>query len=330
MDRRGLAASTVKAGGLRRRLSMPSRSLMATAARHFFLGNYFYAVCVVGLSVDASLKQRLPLSSPIYYAWVAAATVFFYTMPYVARLEPTDERLEWYGRHRPFLFWSMLANLLVVLLSGGWLAYRYGEALLERSAFEWFCLLAFPILAVSYYGRFPGHDADRPLLTGLRQIGWLKPFVIGVVWAGLVTVIPAVFSRMEHGGHFEPDLLHAVLFLRNAMYVSMLAILFDVKDFASDTHHRLMTFVVLAGLYQTIFFVIVPLSAAGMALFVYYGVTHVFHVMRIVLNMVPFALVVLAAWSLRRPRSVMYYFVAIDGLLFVKAGCGIVATVCLE
>lgn len=295
----------------------------SSLARHFFLGNYFYAVCVIALSVDASLKLHRPLNGLLYYVLAGAGTVFFYTMPYVARLEPVDERQEWYGMHRPFLVRSMLASLAVVLLSGGWMAFHYGAALLERNTLEWALLLFFPLLAVAYYGRLPG-------LNGLRQIGWLKPFVIGAVWAGLVTVIPAIVSHVEYGGHYMPDMLHLVLFLRNAMYVSMLAILFDVKDFASDTHHRLMTFVVLAGLYQTIFFVIVPLSAAGMALFVYYGITHVFHIMKIVLNMIPFALVILAAVSLRRQRSVMYYFVVIDGLLLVKAGCGIVATLCLE
>ena len=109
------------------------------------------------------------------------------------------------------------------------------------------------------------------------------------------------------------------------MFIAMLCIMFDIKDYATDHSSKLRTFVVRLGLRKTIFYILLPLPILGLLTFISYALTHHFSEMKIVLNMIPFLLLLLAAAALRRRRSMMYYHVVIDGLMLVKAICGITA-----
>ena len=54
--------------------------------------------------------------------------------------------------------------------------------------------------------------------------------------------------------------------------------------------------------------------------------THQFNWVKVLLNTIPFLLLVVAAVSLlRRRRSLLYYLIVVDGLMLVKAVCGIIA-----
>jgi hypothetical protein len=55
----------------------------------------------------------------------------------------------------------------------------------------------------------------------LRNRGWLKPFVIGFVWAGPVTIYPVLFSSIQDGS-LCPWFISFLLFIKNFMYITML------------------------------------------------------------------------------------------------------------
>jgi hypothetical protein len=101
--------------------------------------------------------------------------------------------------------------------------------------------------------------------------------------------------------------------------------MFDIKDYASDSGSRLNTFVVKFGLRKTIFFIILPLCIVGLGTFVFYGITKHFHPIKITLNVFPFLLLILTAYSLYSRRSLLYYLAVVDGLMLVKGICGTVA-----
>lgn len=109
------------------------------------------------------------------------------------------------------------------------------------------------------------------------------------------------------------------------MFISVLCIMFDIKDYVSDSAQQLNTFVVSKGLRKTIFFIIIPLCLLGLGTFVIYGITRQFHPIKIALNVVPFAFLIAVAHSLRVRRSLLYYLVIVDGLMLLKAVCGIIA-----
>jgi 4-hydroxybenzoate polyprenyltransferase len=187
---------------------------------------------------------------------------------------------------------------------------------------NWALLIIFPFLAVLYYGidqQFFGNYS-------LRSIGWLKPFVIGMIWAATATVYPIIFSGVEReAGYYELNLVGAFLFIKNFMFITVLCIMFDIKDYATDSNQQIKTFVVNVGLRKTIFYIILPLSALGLASFLGYAVDKHFSSMKIFMNLIPFVLLLITAYSMHRRQSIFYYLAIIDGLMLIKGVCGSIA-----
>lgn len=296
--------------------------LKAPLLEWIFYGNYFYGLCAAALSAEASLQQQIPLSSWIYYSLIFLATVLYYNYPYARRLNKSgnNPRTAWFIHHYQFMWWNQVIISVILLIAGILLLIHFYPLIQTISLRQWLLLLVFPIIAGLYYGL-------NMLSTkyNLRSIGWLKPFIIGFTWAGLVTVYPVLWYHIYHGQEYYFSLTGTLLFIKNGMFIAMLCIMFDIKDYATDYSSNLKTFVVRMGLRKTIFYILLPLPVLGLFTFITYALTHQFSAMKILLNMIPFLLLLLAAGALRKRRSMMYYLVVIDGLMLVKAACGIIA-----
>jgi hypothetical protein len=79
------------------------------------------------------------------------------------------------------------------------------------------------------------------------------------------------------------------------------------------------------GLRKTIFNILVPLSVLGLGSFLIYGYTLQFSMMKILLNTIPFIAMISVAYSMASRRNIFYYLIIIDGLMLVKAVCGMIA-----
>lgn len=290
-----------------------------------FFANYFYGICTIGLSIEAALQQRFPLNDVFYYIALFAVTVLYYTKAYVQETSAatTNFRLLWYRRHRSFVKISQAFLILVVLAFAAYLFKNHGEQIVHMPLLHWILILIFPLVAVLYYGV----ENKRLGKYNLRNVGWLKPFVIGFVWGGLVTVYPVLYYDIVHDLSYQFTFIGCLLFLKNFMFVTVLCIMFDIKDYAMDHNKELKTFVVKVGLRYTIFFILIPLCILGLGTFLTYGFTHSFSNMKILMNMVPFILLITVAFSMKRRRPILYYLIIIDGLMLVKAICGSIAMV---
>jgi hypothetical protein len=292
--------------------------------RSIFFGNYFYGICTVALSIEATLQQVYPLSPLVYYVFVFAATVLYYTHAYIA--EPgylhtvSNPRTRWYTDNRRFVRISQLILTLVCIICACWLLIPYWQSILHMGMISWILALIFPLTAMLYYGStVPGSATNN-----LRNQGWIKPFVIGFVWAGPVTIYPILFHHVSEGTAYTPGLVGLLLFVKNFMYITMLCIMFDIKDYAADHNQHLKTFVVRWGLRRTIFYILIPLTLVGLGVFILYAVLRDFPLARILVNTIPFLLLIIVAYSMHRRKSILYYLAIIDGLMLIKAICGIV------
>ncbi|HEX6192528.1 MAG TPA: hypothetical protein VFZ42_09190 [Chitinophagaceae bacterium] len=284
-----------------------------------FYGNYFYGVCAVALAIEASLQQKAPINSFSFYLILFIITVLYYTHPYVRKGTGKSKNLRtnWYTRYYSLVFATQVVFTIILLLSLVLFVRNHSESIIHITTDKWMLILLFPIVAALYYGlNFLSRQYN------LRRIGWLKPFLIGFTWAGLVTIYPVLFQTIINSVPYEPTWLTLLLFLKNMMFISVLCIMFDIKDYASDVTSPVKTFVVKMGLKKTIFYILVPLTVIGLGTFITYALTQGFNAGKLFLNIIPFILLLLAAWSLRRPRSLLYYLVVIDGLMLVKALCG--------
>ena len=300
------------------------------SARHRFIklvffGNYFYALCAIGLAIEASLQQRLPLNDWFFYLAMGSATVLYYTKAYITEFvgDPHNKRSVWYSQNRKLVWWSQVILTAIVAAYVMCFAVKYWRAIWALTPLEWVLGSAFPVVAALYYG-LSGKQFAK---WNLRNTGWMKPFFIGFTWAGWVNIYPVLAHHMQAGTHYSITLFGCLLFLKNFMFVSVLCIMFDIKDYAVDYNQQLKTFVVKAGLRKTIFYIIIPLCLLGLGTFIIYGLSQHFHPLKIALNIIPFALLITVAYSLHRRKPILYYLAIIDGLMLAKAICGSIAMI---
>lgn len=295
--------------------------------RLIFFGNYFYGICAVALSVEANLQQGYMLNDLWFYIASFAATVLYYTKAYITDgksiPDQTNRRSVWYARHPRLVWWSQVVLTVIVLAFSFYTVWRYGKNILGLSWLQWLLIVIFPLVAAFYYG------VENSIFRkyNLRNIGWMKPFVIGFTWAGLVNIYPVVYLNIQQHASYEFSLVGCFLFIKNFMYVSVLCIMFDIKDYAQDYNHKLKTFVVKTGLRKTIFSIIIPLCLVGFGSFIVIGILRHFTVYRILFNAVPFFALIAVAYSLHQRKSIFYYLVIIDGLMLLKAACGTFAMI---
>ena len=289
--------------------------------RSFFFGNYFYGICVIALSIESSFQQIILTNSIAYYLSVFSATVIYYTYAYQGQGMPSviNERVIWYREHRYLIRSSQLFFSCLLLFSSLYYFTKFRIQWSNISSFTWGILFMFPLVAILYYGS----EIQSGKIYNIRKHGWLKPFVIGFVWSGIVSVYPSIAETIEQNTVYQVSILKVLLFTKNFLFITVLCIMFDIKDYADDYNKQLKTFVVRVGLRNTIFYILLPLSILGLGMFLTYAMLLHFNIDRILFNTIPFILLISVAYSMYKRKNILYYLIVIDGLMFIKALCGI-------
>jgi hypothetical protein len=303
----------------------PMRILSNPVVRFIFFGNYHYGVCAIALAIEAVTQQQVPLPHGSFFNLLATATIWYYLYSY-RHSNPKDldnKRVVWYFSNKKMIDGLQIFHATLIIMSFLIFLKLFWGNLSALNTGATVVLIVFPLVAVFYYGA----ESSAFGRFNLRQLGPLKPFIIGFVWAGPVTLYPVLFSNIENGVPYQIALVGSLLFLKNFMFIAMLSIMFDIKDYAHDHRQSLGTFVTRTGLRKTIFTILVPLSVLGLGTFITYGITRDFSAIKIILNTIPFVFLMVVAWSLAKRKSILYYLIVVDGLMVVKAVCGTVAMV---
>ncbi|MEX6687340.1 hypothetical protein QTN47_07530 [Danxiaibacter flavus] len=290
-----------------------------------FFGNYFYASCAVALAIETNVQLGYTLNPFLFYVLLAAGTVYYYNTAYITEsvVPTTNKRKAWYQNHAKQARLTQTILLWLVIAGSIYVALTYYKGLLSLSLSNWFILFCTPLIAILYYG-LSWSDIFH---LNLRENGFLKPFVIGAVWAGVVTIYPIMFKIIQTESTFQVSFFAVWLFIKNWMFITVLCIMFDIKDYATDHNMQLKTFVVRAGLRKTIFLIIIPLSLAGWLSFLVFAYFRNFTFQRILFNSIPFILLLIVAYSMHQRKSILYYLFIIDGLMLAKAVCGVLGVV---
>jgi hypothetical protein len=287
-----------------------------------FFGNFFYGICITSLCIETSFQLNVPFNSFLFYIIVFFSTLLYYTLSYNAgAVKPADlnERSQWYVLHAQLIRQLKWLYTIALFIAAILFMVQHRKNLGALPVIGWIILLGTPLIAFLY------KESMASVWMPLRQYGWIKPFIIGFVWAAIATLYPLIFLRIE-----QPQVVitHHFLtfwfFVKNWMFISLLAIMFDIKDYADDSNQQIKTFVVKMGLRKTIFYIIIPLTVIGVSAFLVFSFLNHFSIERIVCNFIPFFLLLKVAYSLQNRHSILYYFIIIDGLMLIKAICGIV------
>jgi len=287
-----------------------------------FFGNYFIGLLAVALSLETVMQNRLPYNNFIFYLLLFTAPILYYTYAYTnSSSNPgNNPRNQWYHNHRILvkrtqILLSALCSLLILST-----VFHYYRTILELPVGYWLSIGIIMLVAVSYYGLIPKAGSK----ASLRNTGWLKSFVIGFMWASCTSLLPVMMLRIETGIEYHDPALLAWFFIKNWMFCTVNAILFDIKDYPSDANKHLKTVVVRLGLRRTIFYFLIPLLLIGMFCLFIFATIRGFGPITMACNLLPFLLTLFVVYSMRKRKNILYYLIVIDGLVFFKAICGMV------
>ncbi len=287
-------------------------------------GNYYLAFCIVLLSAETSLKNHFFITDIFWYLFLFFSVVVYYTHAYIgdaAVVRSVNIRSLWYHQNRRLIRFTQISYTLFIFCIGMYLLESKRTRFAVFALSDWLLLLLFPFLALLYYGViFPARFRFQ-----LRNVAWLKPFIIGFVCTGIIVIYPLLFHALQSGQPFRLSIANLSYFFTNWLFTTAIALMFDIKDFAADHNYRLKTFVVAKGLRRTIFYILLPLAMASFVSFLLFALIKNFSVLQIIINTIPFFLLFIAAASLRRRKGILYYLVVIDGLLLAKAAFGMAA-----
>ncbi|WP_028298342.1 hypothetical protein [Olivibacter sitiensis] len=284
-------------------------------AKWFFFSNFFMGTIGLALSVETTIQLHLLIDHRwLYYLWLCPSIVLFYMLAYLPSCENPkygNERSVWYYVNRRTVYLSFTLCLLLAII---------GFTRLLAYGVSWPFLLTLSltaIMSILYYDHLPMLSRYN-----LRKPGWTKCLTIGIVWANTVTLLPLflahAYSTVDIG-------LITWCYVKNFMFFTITAILFDVKDYEEDFNQNLKTLVVRIGYRNLLGKVIIPLVLLGIFSLIAFSYYMNYRWTSILMNLIPYVALLYTACGLYRSRSIFYYLILIDGLLLLKAICGIIA-----
>ncbi|GGI22371.1 hypothetical protein [Pedobacter mendelii] len=296
---------------------------MGKIIRFIFFGNYFVGILAFALTLEATLQLRLPFNSINYYLLLFLAPIIYYTYAYnKVSTNPSaiNPRNKWYFKHKKFINWSQGLLFILCMFLAANLLYQNFHNILNLPLSYWVAIVIIIIAGGLYYGLLPKSFIN----FNLRNTGWLKAFVIGFVWACCVNVLPLIMLKIETGIEYHDSVLWTWLFIKNWMFCTVNAIIFDIKDYPTDANKDLRTFVVRYGLRRTIFNILIPLLIIGLISLGIFANYKDFIWPQVLCNIMPFIVTIYLAYSMHKRKNILYYLIVIDGLILFKAICGII------
>ncbi|HMZ46892.1 MAG TPA: hypothetical protein PLU36_08830 [Chitinophagaceae bacterium] len=296
----------------------------------FFYGNFFAGLCAVMLCIETNMQHGFALNGIHFYTIIFLGTAWYYTYTYVKNLpnELLDDRIIWYKKNTSSL--KQTQNILLIFLIADivFFVIKYEASFIKIASIQYGQIFLFPLVALTYtFNLLP-----FPEIKKLRRIGWLKPFIVGFVWSGFVSVYPIIFYQIQTNiGNEIFAMPSGLLWLKNFMFISTLCVMFDLKDFEIDKKDGLKTFAVQFGVSNTIKYIIIPLVIICIAAFIIFVEQNHFPYQRILLNIIPYLFLILISFALlKKKRKIIYYLFVIDGLMILKAICGILGMLIIK
>jgi 4-hydroxybenzoate polyprenyltransferase len=292
---------------------------IAGILRWVVFSNIFYGISVLALQWQTAIVLSLPFANPWFYLATFSATLLYYSHAYLfdTSTDVGDERMQWYRRNAKQIRVSQ-AMLTFLLLIATW---QLLPALFPASFSSLWPAIVFPLLAALYFGGIQPGKAP----FNLRKYGWLKPIIIALVWGGIGTLIPEWWASASLHQPYIPSSPALLLLLQQGLFILVLSILFDVKDYAADHNLQIKTWAIRVGPGQLLRRIILPIAAMGVIAETYPCFSAGYPPYYALLNTIPWVLLIFACQSLTRHRSVVHYLWVIDGLIPLKAVIGIIA-----
>ncbi len=295
---------------------------MKNLVRILSFGNIFYGICAVFMCIESNLLQRLSINHFPFYLLIFFGSWIYYTMIYI-RASAANARSpinDWYRDNLPTFKRILLAVIVLELALFVFFIDFHFFTIKHITFTQWLLLASIPISGALYT-----FDLPFSFLKKFRLVGWLKPLIIGYTWSGWITIFPIIGWQMQYGGNDQPVFPNFLLWLQNFLFITVLAIIFDVKDYEIDTRKSLRTLPAQWGIKNTYRYFILPGTLLCIAVSIWFQWMQQFSFSQIIVQLIPFGLLLVEAIRPPKHQSIFYYLVYIDGLMLLKAIFGIIS-----
>lgn len=279
----------------------------------FLWSNQFYGICAVLLAIESSLQILHKIPPIALLVLIHFATVLYYTHAYL--LERKDgiynERSSWYAGNKKYLVYRQT----IITIAFFYLAFVQCNLLnlIIRSS-AWVQLILCLTFLISFLYYLPSFSTQWTNI--FRRLGILKSITIAWAWTFTCCFLPIWFSADMDKMLFSVEFwLHLIpLFL----FLLVLAILFDIKDFNRDQTEQIYTIAVKMGKDRIVHSIILPILLVYL-LFIGYDfyVVHkslLFLLQHIVLTVWIYAI----ARVVLNKNAIYLNIILIDGIIIVK------------
>ncbi|MDQ6815091.1 MAG: hypothetical protein M3040_15250 [Bacteroidota bacterium] len=301
---------------------------MSRFIRAFFYGNIYLGICAVALCIESNLLNHISLNIFPFYLLIFFCTIIYYTMIYVRSVKAKNfnERTIWYRNNLSSIKRTLTVTIGISAFLFLLFIVKNLPAFFKLSPLKVFLIVAFPMIAAWYTFAPKFFNIKK-----IRQTGWIKPFIVGLTWAGWVTVYPVLLWPVQRRLDYEPHIFTLLLlWLQDFLFFSINAIIFDVKDYYTDFYHNLRTYPVIFGVKNTIRFIVLPLTLINLVTFFIFQSQQHFTFLQSFIQLIPYLLLVIVVLKYKQGRPVLYYLAAVDGLVFLKAFCGITSILLIK
>lgn len=202
--------------------------------------NFFVSLCVAALTYRTFLYFNLTLSNAMLVL-VFSATYFIYNFQRLVRMnqKEIDEtnigfRMRWvYKNKQPIIFTIVIAVIILVVS----LFYINIKTIIALAVMGFF--------SVVYVVRFIPYNNKW---LALRDIPFLKIFVIAFVWALVTGMLPIISSK----DLIQINLQHILFLTKQFLFVVAITIPFDIRDMKYDVEKGIKTFPLVVGVKKVI------------------------------------------------------------------------------
>jgi hypothetical protein len=282
--------------------------------------NQFYGICAASLCIASSMYifHRPPTFCII--AFVYLSTLLYYTHAYLRETKEGlyNDRTEWYQRFKGYLLVRQVVLTVTIL----WLI------IFKLHLFSWLFQVGIGVQAVLYFSAilsfsyyFPGKYFPR--LVVIRAWGIFKSWTIAWVWAIACCFTPTILMLQTGAQLAISPFQWLAYFIKQLLYILLLAILFDIKDLIRDKEEMVNTIVLKYGVPYTLNKLAIPL------LLFYYGLSVLLFFLhqeslyylcgQTVLVLITFMVIRM----IQHIKSIHYNMLLIDGLMLLKGLIGI-------
>lgn len=257
-----------------------------------------------------------------YYVLLFCSTVLYYSQAYAGLFrfsqipkskKNSNPRLLWYHLHHTKILITQILLAFTIIISALVLVIDIKMAIHRITPSHIFIIAVVLITGILYYGNlfFPGQKVSL-------RVAFIKPFIIGFVWAGITCLFPAVMGSLL----CQEDIFTAVTFFTfvdHFIFISILCILFDIKDYEDDSRVGLRTYAVRIGIPKTIRNILLPMTTLYFLIMCIWVVFISLSNWYIVSITITTLLVLGVLLQTAKTKHLLYYLMVVDGLMLTKA-----------